>query len=156
MKFSVREDIEAPADVVFARFTDFPHFERVALRRGAEVDRMDPSLRAAQGARWTVRFRFRGKMREVLIRIAQMDPPSGFAIATTANGIDGLTVADFVPLSQTSTRLTFGIELTARTIPARLMVQSMKLAKGKMDQRLKLRISDYARDIERRWQDGRP
>ena len=36
---------------------------------------MDPSLRAGKGARWMVRFKFRGKFREVLIRIAEMDPP---------------------------------------------------------------------------------
>lgn len=154
MKFSVREDIEAPVDAVFARFTDFAHFERVALRRGAEVERIDPSLRAEAGARWTVRFKFRGKVREVLIRIAEMDPTNGFAIVTTSNGIEGLTRAEFVPLSQARTRLSFGIELVPKTIAARLMVQSMKLAKGRMDERLRTRITEYARDIERDWRAG--
>lgn len=151
MKFSVREDIEAPVDAVFARFTDFAHFERVALRRGAEVERMDPSLRAEQGARWTVRFEFRGKFREVLIRIAEIDLPNGFVIATTSNGIEGVTTAEFVPLSPASTRLAFGIELTPRTMSARLSVQSLKLVKGKMDRKLGARITEYARDIEERW-----
>lgn len=154
MKFSVREDIEAPVNVVFARFTDFAHFERVALRRGAEVERMDPSLRAEAGARWTVRFKFRGKLREVLIRIAEMDPVNGFALVSVSNGIEGLTRAEFVPLSQASTRLAFEIELTPKTLPARLMVQSMKLMKGTMDERLRTRITEYARGIEQDWRGG--
>ncbi|ROU01185.1 SRPBCC family protein [Histidinibacterium lentulum] len=154
MQFSVREDIEAPVDVVFARFSDFAHFERVALRRGAEVDRMDPSLRAEAGARWMVRFKFRGKSREVLIRIAEMDPPNGYTIATTSNGIEGVTTAEFVPLSPARTRLTFAAELKPRTLPARIVMQSLKLAKGRMDERLRTRITDYARDIEAGWHDG--
>jgi len=41
MKFSTREDVEAPVDYVFGQISDFGAFERQALRRGADVRRLD-------------------------------------------------------------------------------------------------------------------
>ena len=40
MKSSKREDIEAPIDYVYARVTDFQGFERQALRRAADLQRV--------------------------------------------------------------------------------------------------------------------
>ena len=56
MKFSTKEDIEAPLDHVFARLTDFDGLERSALRRGAEVTRVDTQAKAAGGSIWDATF----------------------------------------------------------------------------------------------------
>ena len=37
MKFSTKEDIDAPIDAVFDMLCEFDQFERAAMRRGAEV-----------------------------------------------------------------------------------------------------------------------
>ena len=55
MKFSTREDIEAPIAYVFDRVADFPAYERRALRQGAEVScRTDGA--AQVGTVWDVEF----------------------------------------------------------------------------------------------------
>ncbi len=77
MKFTTREDIEAPIEHVFAAVTDFDGFERQALRRGAEVTRKDTMGKPGVGSEWNLKFTFRGKRREVDARIAKFDMPNG-------------------------------------------------------------------------------
>ena len=61
MKFSAREDIAAPIEQVFASLCDFEGFERQAMRRGAEVQRVDPLTQPGVGMKWQVSFNMRGR-----------------------------------------------------------------------------------------------
>ena len=103
MKFSTREDIEAPIDYVFSRITDFQGFERQALRRGADVQRVDNAGVPAEGSAWDVAFKFRGKDRKLNAMITRLDAPTELRIDTAGNGIDGVTYVELVPLSRNRT-----------------------------------------------------
>ncbi|SEW38214.1 hypothetical protein SAMN04488515_2441 [Cognatiyoonia koreensis] len=153
MKFSTREDIEAPVDYVFGQVSDFGAFERQALRRGAEVRRVD-SGPFKEGSSWDVAFKFRGKDRNMRANLEHLDAPNGFRIETVANGIDGLTQVDLVPLSPHRTRIAVSIDLTAKSLSARLLLQSLKLAKSNLTNRFKKRIADFSQDIEDRYRTG--
>ncbi len=148
MKFSTREDIEAPIDYVFARVTDFNSFERQALRRGADVQRVDPSAVIQQGSAWDIAFKFRGKDRKMKATIASLDQPILLTIHILANGIEGETVIELVALSRNRTRLSVTIDLTPKGLSARLLLQSLKLAKTNLTRKFKLRVSEFAIDIE--------
>ncbi len=153
MKFSAREDIEAPMDHVYRAITDFPAFERQALRRGADVRRTDISGGATVGATWDVKFSFRGKERNMKALLARLDD-QGLQLDTVSSGIDGQTVVDLVPLSPRRTRLAVSIELKAKTLSARLLLQSLKLAKASLTTRFKKRVADFASDVEGRYKPG--
>ena len=99
MKFSTREDIEAPIDYVFARVTDFSGIERQALRRGADIQRLDAAPLPVVGSAWQVAFKFRGKDRKMKAEIVKMDAPTLLRIDTTASGISGETTVELVALS---------------------------------------------------------
>lgn len=148
MKFSTREDIEAPIDYVFSRITDFNGFERQALRRGADVQRVDPSSVIQPGSAWDIGFKFRGKDRKMKATIARLDQPTVLTIQTSANGIEGETLIELVALSRNRTRLSVIIDLTPKGLSARLLLQSLKLAKTNLTRKFKLRVSDFATDIE--------
>ena len=100
MKFSTREDIEAPIDYVYSRVADFNSFERQALRRGADVQRLDASSVIQQGAAWDIAFKFRGKDRKMKAAIANLDQPTLLRIETTANGIVCAAVIAIVEAGQ--------------------------------------------------------
>ena len=49
MRFTTKQDIEAPLDFVYRTMTDFEGWERAAMRRGAEVERTDKLTRVGPG-----------------------------------------------------------------------------------------------------------
>ena len=65
MQFSTKEDIEAPIAEVFDMLYEFESFERAAMRRGAEVRRVDDLAAPGVGMMWQAVFDLRGKRREV-------------------------------------------------------------------------------------------
>ncbi|MDG1376763.1 MAG: SRPBCC family protein [Yoonia sp.] len=148
MKFSTKEDIEAPIDYVFARVTDFNGFERQALRRGADIKRIDEGVQPTVGAAWQVAFKFRGKDRKMKATIAQMDVPTVLQIDTAANGITGESLIELVALSRNRTRLSVTLDLSPQSLTARLLLQSLKLAKNNLTRKFKMRITDFAEDVE--------
>ncbi|WP_341366643.1 SRPBCC family protein [Yoonia sp. BS5-3] len=150
MKFSTREDIEAPIDFVFAQVTDFDAFTRSALRHGAEIT-TEHSGPADVGAQWFVNFTFRGRARKLTLRMTQLDVPGGYTIEAVSDGMTAISELTLVALSPRRTRLAFAIDVRAKTLTARLLLQSMKLAKGKLTKRFKARVLDFAEDVEDRY-----
>lgn len=150
MKFSTREDIEAPAEVVFAALSDFSGFERAALRRGVEVVRSDTLAEPGPGMRWEIRFAWRGKRREVFATMTQFSPPREMRFAGESGGFNAELVLTVLPMSRTRARLGVEMDLRPRSITARLMIQSMKLAKVNLSKRFAKRVQEFGRDIEER------
>ncbi|KQI67781.1 DNA polymerase III subunit gamma/tau [Loktanella sp. 3ANDIMAR09] len=150
MKFSAREDIEAPIDVVFASVTDFDTFERQMIRRGAEVRRTDPDGIAGVGSVWDVAFSYRGRARKITATVARMEKPNLLELTLVANGLNGVSTIELLPLSQNKTRMSMAIDLSAKTLSARLLLQSLKLAKSNLTNRFKKRVADFAASIESR------
>jgi hypothetical protein len=146
MKFSTREDIAAPQDHVFAEASDFAAFERRALREGASVTRLDHGS-LGQGTAWEIGLKIKGRARRMTCRITGFDAPDGYVITSETDGLDIVTTVDLVALSRSRTRVMVGITVTARNLPARILLQSLKLGKGRLDARFKARIHGYATAI---------
>lgn len=150
MQLTAVEDIAAPIDRVFAQLTEFEAIERQALRRGIEVRRQYEGAAPAPGEGWDARFRFRGKEREARIRLEEMDAPNAMRFAGVSGGLETMTSIDLVALSPTRTRVSVELQLLPRTLSARLLVQSFKLARGNLLKRFRVRMAGFARDIETR------
>jgi len=150
MNFSAKEDIEAPIEVVFAQVTDFEALERAALRRGAEVQRTDTLHKPGVGMGWTAAFMARGRMRQLDIRMTAFEPQHALRFHSVAQGLESELKIDLVALSRGRTRLSINLELKPRTISARLLVQSLKLARTNLNKKFHLRMADYARELEER------
>ncbi len=151
MQFSTKEDIEAPIDFVFSRVTDFTGFERSALRRGADVKRLDNLSKPGIGSGWEVSFSYRGKPRTVEAKVTAFDAPDGFTITALSGGIDGVCTVDLVALSRQRTRLTINVTLSAHTMAARLLLQTLKVARGSITKKFNQRVTDFAEQSEDRY-----
>lgn len=146
MKFTAREDIEAPIRDVWAVVTDFDMFETAALRRGAQVQRQDKDGSPA----WAAVFPFRGKERRVTIRLVRAEAPGQLGFAALGKALEGDVAIELVELSPQRTRMAVSSEMRPRTLAARLFVQSLKLARGRLTKRYQQGIAQLSNMIEAR------
>lgn len=149
MKFSTREDIEAPVDAVYRAVTDFEGFEQLMLRRGIEVRRANGSPLDEPGACWKADFTWRGRRQELDAELVAIEANEGYAIESKTGGVTCMGVVDLVPLSKSRTRLLVSLDLHPSTLSARLFIQSLRLAKGSLTRKFKARVAEFARRIER-------
>ena len=152
MKFSAQEDVSAPIDQVFEDLCDFETFERLAMRRGAELRRVDPLTQIGVGMRWKVKYAMRGRKRAVELELIQFDPPNQMLFSAKSSGIDATFTVDLLALSRSRTRLAVALEMKPLNLSARLLIQSLKLAKSNLTKRFKERVSDYAKTLGERLQ----
>ena len=150
MKLTSRQDIEASADQVFEVLADFDGWERAALRRGADVTRIDALRNPGPGMEWRARFKARGKQREVTLRLTRMDAPSHLAFSFESALVDGTVTVDVFEMAASRSRLHLALDVKPRTLAARLMVQSLRLARNKVERRFDNRVAALANDIEAR------
>jgi hypothetical protein len=147
MKFSTREDIEAPISYVYGRVSDFAAFERRALRQGIEVTRRSEATPEV-GTIWDIAFQFRGRARKVQAELTKLEPDQALEVKSQSDGLTADTQVELIALSVSRTRILVSFELKAKTLTARLLLQSLKLAKTKMTKRFKSRVLEYAETIE--------
>ena len=151
MKFAAKEDIEAPIEEVFRMASDFDAFERSALRRGAEVQRVDARAQPGVGMLWDVAFPLRGKRREMRLELEAYEPSTRIQVDAGSPSMSGKFVVDLMALSRSRTRMSFDLELNPRNLSARLLIQSLKLARSNLTKRFKLRVAEHAKDMEERY-----
>ncbi|MEO0937769.1 MAG: SRPBCC family protein [Pseudomonadota bacterium] len=152
MKFSTREDVEAPIEDTFEMLTDHESFARQAMRRGAEVQRTDSLAQMGPGMAWDVTFTMRGRRRQLALQMVKFDRPNEIEMNFVSDGMQGTFTAECLALSRSRTRIQIALELKAQNLSARLLLQSLKLAKTSLTKRFKLRVADYAKTMEERYQ----
>lgn len=150
MEFATSEDIEAPLNKVFFALADFEPIERQVMRRGVEVKRRDATGAPSQGMIWDADFSYRGKPRSAVITLSVFDAPELMEFTSASGGLDVVSRLECVALSRTRTRIVVNVDLRPRTLSARLLVQSMKLARGKLNRRFSKRMKEFAREFEKK------
>lgn len=151
MQLSARTDIAAPLNFVFSALADFEGWETAALRRGAEVSRVDKLKAAGPGMAWQSRFRFRGKEREVLVKLTEYDFDTRMRFEARSRLFEADVVVEVVSLAPNRTRFVARLDVKPLTLGARLLLQSAKLAKGKIQIRFNKRLAQLAVDLEQRY-----
>lgn len=152
MQFKTNEDIEAPIEFVFDAITDFEGFERLALRRGADFQRSDKLTEPGVGMAWAGQVDIRGKMRKFAIRITEFDRPNELGARATIGGLEMDISLELLAMSSLRTRMSATLDIRAKSISSRLMLQSARLAKNNLNRRYRARINEYARDLDDRYQ----
>jgi uncharacterized protein YndB with AHSA1/START domain len=148
MNLSAREEIAAASDRVFAAVSDYDRLARMAEGRGVTLTRHDALVAPAPGMCWTARAPVRGQMRDIRSEVTEFVPGRGFTIASALGGIEGTTEVEVTPLGPDRTRLRISVELRPVTLAGRLLIQPLRLGKGALQERFRIRVAGLARSIE--------
>lgn len=151
MRFATKQDIEAPIADVFRILTDFEAWERAAMRRGAEVARTDKLRNLAAGMRWAVKFSYRSKPRLMDLELTQIEAAHLLRFAGVAQSIEGIASVELMELGGKRTRMHTVVEVSPRSLTARLFLQSLRLARARIDRKFDQRAAQLAGDIEARY-----
>lgn len=147
MKFSTREDIDAPIERVFAALTDFDHFAGILRSRGTRVTRTDRIAGPAAGMAWTADPEIRGKRRAVVASITEFADGKGYVVTSATSGLDCVATVDLTAITTDRTLLQVTFEIRPATISGRILLQPLKLAKASLNEKFAARIARYAADI---------
>ncbi len=148
MKFSTRYDTDSTAEDLFGVIGDFGRIERMLMRRGASVTRIDPAQDPGTGMGWRIGFDWRGRPRCLRLDVTRYDRPERLSMAGTSDALDINIDATVIALSRSRSRLLFEADVRPRNMKARLMLQTAKLAKPQLDRKFDRRIGEFLSDMK--------
>jgi hypothetical protein len=151
MKLTAKYDVEAPADFVFAELADFESWERAAMRRGADIMRTDSLTRVAPGMAWDCQFSYRNRARRSAVTLVAITPATGMTLAAASAPVNATLQIDLMELAARRTRVEVRIEVKPNTFTARIYVQSLRLARARLDRDFAKRVAQLALQIEERY-----
>lgn len=152
MKLTARTDLEVPAAFVFATLLDHPTWEREAIRNGVEVLRPQGSPDSGVGASWRIHGHFRGKPRKVLLRIEDLAPNQHVVLSMDSPSMEGTSRIEVMVLSPRRSRLRVDLEIKPKTLAARLFINTMRLAKGRVQARFERGLGNLGSRIKERYE----
>ncbi len=156
MKFRSKQDVEAPIGDVFRLLSDVDGFERSALRQGISVERIGPvTSGAAPGAGWRVTVPFRGKPRLITTRLITLEAPHAIALAGDSSNFALSGRADLVQLSRSHTRVTVEVEVRPQSFSGRVLLQTLKLGRARLEARFEARVAAFVAALQKRLREER-
>ncbi|UXU74465.1 MULTISPECIES: SRPBCC family protein [unclassified Paracoccus (in: a-proteobacteria)] len=143
MKFSTRQDTDLSAEQLFQAISSMDAIERLLTQRGASVRRLADGNSRGLGRRWQIGFDWRGKARDITVEVTEVTVPQTVVMRGQSEQFDVTIRMTVIGLGSGKSRLIFETELLPRNMKARLLLQTAKLGKPKLDARFAERIAGF-------------
>jgi carbon monoxide dehydrogenase subunit G len=135
MKLNTRHDLDAPINEVFDALSDTAKWERAATRHQIDMKRTDGATGFADGASWNVKASFRGKAIDAALTVTKHSRPGQMVLLAKSGLFDADIEIELTELSEKKTRVGLTVEVKPNTLGARIMLQSFKLGKTKIQKK---------------------
>ncbi|SDE29409.1 hypothetical protein SAMN05421538_105175 [Paracoccus isoporae] len=145
MKFSTRVDKAISAEQLFDSVANFDRLERMLMRRGVVVSRVN-NISSGTARAWDLAFDWRGQQRELRMLLVQYDRPEKLAYTGQSQSFEIRLDMSVVALARQKSRLIFELEVKPRNMRARLALQTAKLGKAQIDRRVADRVAGFVND----------
>ncbi|WP_425091455.1 hypothetical protein [Tropicimonas sp. S265A] len=150
MQLRSTEILHGHIEDVFAALSDFAAAEAAAMERGLDVQRRDALGTPGEGMQWKVAFFARGRDREAEFELVKYTRPTGMRYEGHVGGLLFETSVACRVLDSNSTEVTVSTKLRARSMSAKVLLQSMKLARGRVVQRYRKGVRRLLHQVESR------
>lgn len=141
MKLAMRQDEKVSAAVMFDAIADFSNIELMLRRSGVAVTRVEQDHGHVIG--WELEFDWRGQSRALRLDLVRFDRPEVMVLSGQSDSFDIFVQLTVVALSRVKSRLMFELEIKPRNIRSRLMLQTAKLGKARIDRNFKRQVSKF-------------
>lgn len=149
MRFSAKEDIELDQGAAFDAATDAAFIERLLLRRGIDVTRLDHGD-LGLGSQWSATTDLRGKTMNVALEIIEWQGPDRAALKASMQGVTGHLAIEFAAMTKHQTRVRATLSAQASGIRARMLLTSLVLGRSRLERRFAEILKDYLDSAARR------
>ncbi|ARO14038.1 hypothetical protein BVG79_00686 [Ketogulonicigenium robustum] len=150
MQFVVNDHVAVGPQTLFDHISDVALLEQMVKRGGASIHRTDGGSGATVGASWMIGVPFRGRTQDVSMKLVEVQAPRLMRIAFASGGVEGEISLVLTPAEGAGTDTVFTMEMGANSLIGRLLLQSLKLARGTISNRIRKRVGNYLHLAEAR------
>lgn len=148
MDLSATKEIALPIAIVWQEVTHFEQFEEGLRRREVTLERSEGDV--SMGTSWTAHFPLAGRTLKAKAHVVRLEAPHAVRLEGQGTGIDGYADVRLEAASEATTRITLQTGLKAKAIGAQVILQPLRLARGKLQGQLDAQLERIARGMEQR------
>jgi hypothetical protein len=152
MELSYQRIINVPPGYAFARATDFDRFEAEGFGNLAPFEPRNEIRAPEIGARWRTAAEFQGRPRRFSLELIKMEGPRLLVLGNKTEKYDVEARMIFDEAENGATAFDFKLDAKARSITAKLILQTIQLAKGRIAKTMQADFDKMALRMEAAYQ----
>ena len=145
MKLQSRSTHPVAAAEAFRRLRDFDALTEFLRAHGVQIAEYKPGWPDGTETRWRLGVGVKGLHRDIRALVTEVTPEESFTITVESDGIHGEMRVVTRPEGADACTVDYAIELGARGLGARMMLQPLILARGTIEQKLHNRLTGFTR-----------
>lgn len=146
MQFKHTQEIDAPAEYVFTRITDFKKFENQTGPTGFSFKRQG-RLPVRIGTRWDISVPVRGRPRRFSAELSEYTPPRTLSYKSASLKYEGVMSLTIKPVSKKSCRLELQVVAKSRSFATSLVFNTIRLARRRINKRMNSEMGKFAKRL---------
>jgi len=153
MELQYSIDINVPQRFAFERATDFALFEEVGF---GKLEPFEPrsEIRAPEiGARWRTAAEFQGRPRRFSLQLLELETPEWLVLGNKSEKYDVEARFRFTDMGEAQTAFSFHLVAKAQSITAKLILQTIQLARGRIEKSMQADFEAMAKRMEAAYQE---
>ncbi len=143
MQFKHKQIIDTPVDYAFTRASDFARFEKQSSDKGFGFKRHGHA-KIEIGTQWNITLPFRGRRRKFMAELCEFIPPRVISYKSTSMKYQAALSLTFTPISAQKCRMDMLMVAQARSLGARMLFGSIRLARRRINKRLRREMQEMA------------